>query len=382
MTRSVLIISYSPIARDPRVMRQIQALQGHYNISVVGLGPMPTPDVSFFEVEMAAPSALRKGWRAAQLLTRCFESAYWRSNLVRSTLVKLKGHQFDLVVANDVIAVPVALRVAVGSPVLFDAHEYSPKEFENSWVWRTFLQRYMTYLCTRYLPKVRGSMTVCAGIAEEYRRNFGISALVVYNSPKKHNLFPILVDQKRIRLIHHGIAARARQLELMIELMAQLDQRFTLDLMLVNSDSVYLGELKKLAEGEARIRFREPVPMEQISVTINDYDVGLFLLPPVNLNYKFALPNKFFEFIQARLAVVIGPSPEMARLVEVWKCGAVASDFEPASVVRLLNALTADEIYAMKENAALAAEELHAGVVTNQVLGLVADLLQPELASQ
>jgi hypothetical protein len=31
-----------------------------------------------------------------------------------------------------------------------------------------------------------------------------------------------------------------------------------------------------------------------------------------------ALPNKFFEFIQARLAVAIWPSPEMSKITKTF----------------------------------------------------------------
>jgi hypothetical protein len=37
----------------------------------------------------------------------------------------------------------------------------------------------------------------------------------------------------------------------------------------------------------------------------------------------------FVEFIQARLAVAVDPSPEMARLVQRYGCGVVAPDFPP-----------------------------------------------------
>ena len=56
--------------------------------------------------------------------------------------------------------------------------------------------------------------------------------------------------------------------------------------------------------------------MHELPRMANDYDVGLYLLPPTNFNQRYALPNKFFEFIQGRLAIAIGPSPEMAKLVE------------------------------------------------------------------
>lgn len=371
MKKKLLIISYSPIARDPRVMRQIHALKSEYQITVVGLAPFPQIDDAEFITVSLIPKFARKVVRALQLLSRCFESAYWQSQLVRSTENQLIGRTFDLAIANDIVAVPVALKIAAGSPVIFDGHEYSPREFENSRLWRIFLQRYMTYLCTRYLPMTSSSMTVCQGIADEYRAHFHISPIVVYNSPLYQELPVNHTSATCIRLIHHGISARSRHLECMIDMMEYLDERFTLDLMLVNSDPAYFSELQQRASNNPKIRFRNPVPMEEISKTINIYDIGLFLLPPVNFNYRFALPNKFFEFIQARLAIAIGPSPEMAALVKEWGIGIIAEDFRPQTLADNLNALSIDQIQKMKQQSAIAAEQIHSGIVTLQLRELV-----------
>lgn len=375
MKKKLLIISYSPIGRDPRVMRQIRALQADYALTIVGFEPSPALDgIEFIPVSLV-PKLSRKIWRACQLLAGAFEYAYWQSHLVKTTLMSLAGRTFDAVIANDVIAVPVALKLASGAPVIFDGHEYSPREFENSFVWRLFLQRYMTYLCSRYLPLTTSAMTVCQGIADEYKRHFGIEAVVVHNSPAYEDLPVHPTATNLVRLIHHGISARSRHLECMIDMMTHLDERFTLDLMLVNSDSRYYAELQRRAHGNTRIRFREPVPMEQISRTINSYDIGLFLLPPVNFNYHFALPNKFFEFIQARLAVAIGPSPEMSRLIVQYQNGVIAADFAPETLARALNALTPQDIEQMKRHSSEAAGHLNANTVTQQLRELMQRVL-------
>jgi hypothetical protein len=162
----------------------------------------------------------------------------------------------------------------------------------------------------------------------------------------------------------------------MIDMMRYLDDRFTLDLMLINSNPRYMKELKQRTKDNARIRFRDPVPMEAISRTINDYDIGLYLLPPVNFNHQLALPNKIFEFMQARLAIAIGPSPEMSRLVKKFEIGIVAEDFEPKTLAKRLNTLSVDDINKMKQNAALAAKEIHAGVVAEQLHEIVRNTLE------
>ena len=45
------------------------------------------------------------------------------------------------------------------------------------------------------------------------------------------------------------------------------------------------------------------------------YDVGLFALPGNSRHNEFALPNKFFEYVMAGLALCVSDLPEMARLV-------------------------------------------------------------------
>ena len=76
--------------------------------------------------------------------------------------------------------------------------------------------------------------TVCHGIAKEYQKNFGVSAGVVYNAPKYQPISPIKSQEDKIRLVHHGVALESRCIELMIEMVSYLDDRFTLDFYLVD----------------------------------------------------------------------------------------------------------------------------------------------------
>ena len=103
--------------------------------------------------------------------------------------------------------------------------------------------------------------------------------------------------------------------------------------------------------------------------------MGLFLIPPVNFSYQMTLPNKFFEFIMAGLAVAIGPSPAMASIVEQYGLGVVADSFEPEDLARRLNALSADDIDAMKHRSLAVARELNAENEMRQLLDIYARLL-------
>jgi glycosyltransferase involved in cell wall biosynthesis len=138
-----------------------------------------------------------------------------------------------------------------------------------------------------------------------------------------------------------------------------LDDRFELNLMLVG-DTDYIASLKQLAASHSNVNFLPPIGTKEIASFTNQFDVGIYSLPPTNFNNEHALPNKFFEYIQARLAIVIAPSPEMVRLVKQYELGVVAEDFSPRGMAHAIRGLTVEQIDQFKANASKHAYELSA----------------------
>lgn len=357
----LLILSFSPIASDPRVRRQIDLLKNEYHLTVVGYGPYDAPGLDFIPVAHVSRSPARRLHAAIRLKLRRFDAYYWSTPAVIEAHAALRGKRFDLILANDSDAWPLAHALAAphSTPVLCDAHEYTPREFEDIAWWRFLFQTYKTTLCRRHLPPAGGVLTVCDGIADEYARVLGIPRpRVIMNTPLSQPLVAGTTPPNRVRMVHHGGATRSRRIETMIHMLNHLDERFTLDLILVPTDPTYLEQLRTLARHHPRVRFLEAIPMREIPNRLNSYDLGLYLLEPNSFNNRHALPNKFFEFVQARLGIAIGPSPEMARLVRQHGLGVVADNFTPQALAACLNSLTPVQIDAFKANAHRAASVL------------------------
>ncbi len=380
------ILSLSPIHQDGRVLREIEYAAREYDVTVVGWGRLDKerPHVVMRPVQRVVMPPAQRFMQAARMLggritRRAFEQWYWAKPDHHQALQVVIDARPDLIHANEAIALPIAIAAArqTGAKVLFDAHEYSPEHRANSLWWRVLAQPLYTYIIAAYAPRADAMITVESHIARRYETTFGVQVDVILNAPAYQQLpfRPTVPD--RIHLIHHGGAIRERRLETMIDVLARLDERYHLDFMLMPDAGGYLNKLKALATRMApeRIRFRPPVAPDAIAQTINAYDMGLFLIPPVNFSYQMALPNKFFEFIMAGLAVAIGPSPAMAALVEAYGVGVVAEDFEPASLARQLNALAAADIDAMKQRSLQAATELNAETEMKKLLDIYARLL-------
>jgi hypothetical protein len=145
--------------------------------------------------------------------------------------------------------------------------------------------------------------------------------------------------------------------------------------MLVNNRPRYAAKLERIAQEKPRINFIKPVPFLDIVSTLNKYDIGLFLLDPTAFNYRMALPNKLFEFIQARLVVAIWPSPEMARITEAYDLGVVSDQFSVEAAAGKLNALATEDIVRFKQNAHQAAGMFCAEKNQDKLIGIVAKLI-------
>jgi hypothetical protein len=377
--KHILILSFSEISRDPRVSRQLATLAGRYQVTVIGYGELAMSGVRMVTIAANVPSLRSRLAAAWKLLLGSYEAFYWGESNVREALIRGQDIPCDLVLANDLDSLPLALRLADGRPVVCDAHEYAPREFEDNVLWRLFFMRFKEFLCRKYLPRCARVTTVCRGIADEYLKHFGVLPEVVTNASDYVESSPSPVESGQIRLIHHGGANPSRCIELMIRMMEYLDERFSLTLMLMANDPAYYDRLKRLASGNARIIFRDPVPFSAIVATLNSYDMGVYILKPNSFNNRHALPNKFFEFIQARLAVAIGPSPEMAGIVKEYDLGIVAADFNPETLAGSLNTLTREQVEHHKNRSHQAALALSSEANRKKLLTIVEPLIDDKV---
>lgn len=361
---SLMILSFSTLERDPRVQRQIELFAQDYEVTTVGFGPSPHPDVTHLEL----PSDTR-AWPSSKkhLLTGRYRRAYWEMSAVRAahdTLRDLIG-TVDIVLANDVNTLPLALWLAPRHGVHADLHEYAPREKEHVRTWRWFIAPYQRWICRTCLPQMDSITTVSPGLAREYTSRFGVEVQVVTNAAAFEDREPRPTDGT-IRLLHTGVARANRRLESMIEALRDGPEHFSLDLMLVPSEPGYIESLRRQAADLPSVRFRDPVPYTQLVQTVAEYDVSIVVFPATTFNLEHSLPNKLFEAVQARTAVLVGPSPDMADLVREHGIGEVLSGADAESLRSALMTMTPQDVDRWKQ-----ASDASAGVLSaeHQVSG-------------
>lgn len=388
MKPTVLIFCAASPLNDPRPNRMIQWLKDEYALTVVqGKGfdikVIAVNDGQIGEAKSAniAVKIFTRMIRVILIVLRLYDAVLkLEDRFTQGAMMPLVKDGIDAIVVHDLVLLPRAFSVArTGkTKVLFDAREYYPREFESEAWWRWFVRPFNRFLCERYLRRCDRIITVSQGIADEYRKEYGVHADVVMSFTSYADLQPQPPQTDAVRIIYHGQASPDRQIDRMVRMMDHLDERFSLDLMLVSPSRAhrsYFRTIEQMAQGKPRVRIIPPIPMKNIVESTNKYDVGLFICPPTTFNLKFALPNKFFEFIQARLVVAIGPSVEMQRIVGEYDCGVVAESFEPRALADVLGKLDGAEIARYKNNSHRAAQDLNAGKNAARIQMMVKEMI-------
>lgn len=350
--QSLLIISFSELVSDPRVRRQIALFRDAYEVISCGYGPAPEGVARHIELPLSDNASV---WDGRMLALRLYRLETWRNPGLAGAWRRLKGLRPDIVLANEAIAAPLALRLKPRLGTHVDLHEYHSRVRENEGYWRKRAKPWIEWMIRTSVAKAGSWTTVAPGIASEYEREFGFRPEVVRNTTPYAEQAPSPVSWPP-RLVHSGAGMRKRGTELVVQGVIAATNGATLDLYLTKGDPGYLDQLRALAETSGgRVTLHDPVPYAQLIGVLNGYDVGIHVLPPVNFNHLMALPNKVFDYLQARLGVIVGPSPEMVDLVETVGYGVSTADFTPETIAAVVDSLTPAQVENMKAAAHAAA---------------------------
>ena len=357
--RQILCVSFSPIHADSRVLRQLEVLQKHGEVTTVGYGSAPDGVKRHIEVPEHASSLPQTPLGAMRLALRIHDGVELKAPGERAVRKQvMDAGPYDLVVANDARAFPLAFAAAGEAPVLADMHEWAAEERATVFVWRVLVGPYMEHLCTKYLPRAAAVTSVSAGLAGLYTERYGVATEIVRNAADLRDLAPQPVDPNTIHLVHSGTADAERNIVELIEAVDRLGERFTLDLYLLEVPGGHLEVIRKKAAATAGVTVHAPVPPETLPTVLNQYDLGVFLYPLKTLSHLHHLPNKFFDFVQARLGLVFSPAPEIDAQIGEYGLGVITADTTADALVDALRELSADDVTRFKQAADRAARAL------------------------
>lgn len=299
----------------------------------------------------------------------------------------LMARRSDLIVSNDLDSLAgsyaaFAIKRLFGSRVklLHDCHEYFRGVPEL--VGRRFTTRIWKAIEDMTFGKPDAVIAVNSSVARMYEEEYQRPVTVIRNVPFRKEAraaadkaaYGIEAGDKVI--LYQGAVNVDRGLEEAIQAMKFL--RTEAKLVIAGTGDVF-ENIKQFAKDEkvgGKVIFLGQVPFQDLHPITLMADLGLSIEKDVSLNYHYALPNKFMDYIQAGVPVLISPFPEMKAVVDRYFIGETIENHDPRHLASRMDAMLRNtgrmEVY--RQNLARAAEELCWENEEKTLMGIIENL--------
>ena len=236
-------------------------------------------------------------------------------------------YKVNLLVSNDLDTLIANFLVSKVKRVklVYDTHEYFtevPELVENPTkqkIWES-VERWI-------FPKLKNVYTVNESIAQIYRDKYNVAVHVVRNvaptfSPaeiKNRAQLDLPMDKFIIILQGSGINKK-RGAEEAVESMKWIEG----SLLVIIGGGDVLESLKQQVELNSighKVRFLPKMPYAEMMQYTCNADLGLAIDHTDVLNHKLALPNKFFDYIQAQIPILATDLTEVRALIDHYDIG-------------------------------------------------------------
>lgn len=265
-------------------------------------------------------------------------------------LVFLLKTKADVILSNDLdtlLACSLASRLK-RKKLVFDSHELFPEVPEL--VHRPLIRKIWLFLEKQLVKKVEFGFTVSESIASFYKNRYGVTFETIRNVNRfrpDHEFSAIRKDTSLKIIIYQGALNLGRGIELAIKSMQYLENAK----LWIIGDGDIKTELVKLTTElglSSKIEFKGRVSIEDLWNYTPLASVGISLEENLGLNYQYALPNKLFDYIQARIPVIVSDLPEMSAIVKKHKIGSVLVNRTPQNLADTIRGVF-DNIIASEE---------------------------------
>lgn len=346
MAKRVVVSVISDLVTDQRVHKVCQTLheQG-YDVLLIGArkrGSFPIAKRNYPAKRIA-------------LLFRKKFPFYAEFNI--RLFIRLLFTRADIFLGNDLDVMPATYLAGRlrKKPVVYDTHEYymAMAGLDN----KPFRKKIWKGIESFIFPRLRHIYTICDSFCELYKRDYGKNLATVRNVPYLHfretGLYQSLLQEveqqipkdKKILLFQGAGINPHRGAEELVLAMKYLDPT-QYHLLIVGGGDIFPLIRRMIREENLsdRITPIPKLPFEVLRSVTRKAQLGLSLDKASNINHRYGLPNKIFDYLHAGLPVLVSRLVELEKIVTRYEVGAFIENHEPAHIANCIEKIFEDPI--------------------------------------
>lgn len=242
------------------------------------------------------------------------------------------------------------ISVSKGIPRIYDAHELFTELKEV--VTRPAIKKAWMGIEKRFVPKFKWGYTVSESIAREFNKRYGVNYEIIRNMPLLKELDSPPATEKFI--LYQGAVNEARGFENLIPAMQWVNCK-----LIICGDGNFMPQLKKLIADnklEQKIELKGMLLPDELWKISQQAYIGMAIAENEGLNQYLALPNKFFDYIQAGIPQITMNFPEYQLFNQQYEVAVLIDDIDTKRIANAINNLLANDVLhaRLKQNCLLA----------------------------
>ena len=208
---------------------------------------------------------------------------------------------------------------------------YEPHEYESGMDDKVNILNYIVIFTERFFFKyIDLFVAPTYSIERIYKKNFNIkckttsilnvSRIKQVSRLKKNNLRKkarkiFNNSNKRLNFVYVGLFEKSRKMELLLSVFQKINHNI-----IFFGFGTYENKIRNLSRIHTNIKYGGKLNEKDVVDKISSFDLGFVLLDNC-INYKFALPNKFFQYINGRLPIITNNNIDMNMIINKFNCG-------------------------------------------------------------
>ncbi|MEO0288709.1 MAG: glycosyltransferase [candidate division WOR-3 bacterium] len=342
--KKILIATFSDIKSDSRILRYLNCYDKNYIVYLIGNGDFLPENKNLIYINI--------NYRSRRKNKSFFEFLYYNFYLKYKLLVLIKIIRPDFIHSNDFETFFPSYFAFLNkkNKLIYDSHEIWCERAgvrKNS---VTKILNSLEYLIERsFTKKIKYFITVSDSIKLYFEKKYKIKNIYVirnvptlnnYNEIEK-NIFDSVKDEKRLKFVYIGPLSCERNIPFLLEIFKDFEKDFHLTL---------IGKNFLRLTNYPNIKIFDSINENKIFPTLKIFDIGVHPLKMDNLNHRFSLPNKIFQYMASSLALFVYENVETLKIIEKYKNGFIADFSDRKNVVEKLKLFQKTDIRKMKEN--------------------------------